>query len=194
MRPNESTPFYVEQTGYQKTMDLAIFNAALKNITPYADSPRAASMRKDPWGQKGEHIDLQYRKFVPVQDVPDQYSLESTGQSGKLSQSVIDVMYTDSDRKRFVEEAEANSKTAEAGPGTGAAPAAKKAKRYKKKTDDLNMASWCIAQNKGEFPNKAATKKVLAAFIGIKFKNLQGHLNRLKAGNVNWPNPPAPIN
>jgi hypothetical protein len=73
MRPNESNPFYMEQTGYQKTVDLATFNAALKNITRGA--------------RKASNIDLQYRKFVSVQDVPYQYSVESTSQSGELSQS-----------------------------------------------------------------------------------------------------------
>ena len=85
----ENDGHWMEQVNYQKTNDRTIINKALAKAIPYSQSILHGQRPEEPFGQKKEQIESQYKHYVPRNFVPDRFSeLPETGASGSLKRKV----------------------------------------------------------------------------------------------------------
>jgi hypothetical protein len=169
----EMDAFWIEQPKYQKTIDLSAICPAIAEAVPYASSTIPSQCAKPYWGQRGQQIKEQLKRYVPPQYVPDEYEVRAGGVSGTLSDAAQALI---SDTIPAVDDP-----AAEEDDG----PAQKKAKIYDKDIHDDDVVAACPKNARGDpmFVSKAAqVQPIINAAMpgtGYRVNNMTGVLKRL---------------
>ena len=115
-RLHQTDGTWIEQSSYQKTQEVSAFCAAISKAVPYNQSRIPGQCEKPYWGQRAQNIIDQYAKYVPPQFVEDEFSLSTSGCSGRLTVATMQFIHP---RTLFVADSEADALQAEAAAAEG---------------------------------------------------------------------------
>ena len=107
-RHTESDEAWVEQLGYQLTLDAVEIGASLALARSFSSLPESETAKLKPYyGNKAKDIMDQYQEYIPHKYVPDEYILAAGGPSGTLSVDGLSAMLSDGDVRRNEDDAAA---------------------------------------------------------------------------------------
>ena len=92
-RMHNTDGVWLEQSKYQKTLDVSEFCAAVQKAVVYTASSIPGQSAKPYWGAREQNIIDQYKKYVPPQFVEDQYRIGETGASGRLNARLVEYIH-----------------------------------------------------------------------------------------------------